>query len=65
MSAVAAWVASGGQLELTAGAAQLNEYNSTNAATQRLIPVKQHGLWTGTRKTKRPFGRHFYIKTIV
>ena len=61
VSAVAAWVASGGQLELTAGAAQLNEYNGTNAATQRLVAVKQHGLWTGTR-----YSRHnatiFFIK---
>ncbi len=47
MTAISAWVATGGRAVFTAGAAQLNEANQTNTGT--LVPVLQTGLWTGTR----------------
>jgi hypothetical protein len=61
VTAINAWVRTGGRAFLTAGAAQLNEANQTNAAAQKLIPVVQSGVWTGTR-----YSRHnasiFFIK---
>ena len=52
MSAVSKWVTAGGRVVITAGGAQLNEYNMTNRATQKLIPVVQHGIWTGNRYSR-------------
>eukprot|EP01043_Picozoa_sp_COSAG02_P072018 COSAG02_NODE_13402_length_1398_cov_20.606546_1_plen_380_part_00 len=52
MRAVAAWVSIGGRLVVTAGGAQLNEYNKTNTATEELLLVKQHGIWTGMRQSR-------------
>ena len=52
MSAVTAWVEAGGKVVVTAGGAQLNEYNMTNAATEALLPVVQQGIWTGSRYSR-------------
>lgn len=61
MTAVSQWTNAGGRVVVTAGGAQLNEYNMTNAATQKLLPVVQHGIWTGRR-----YSRHnatiFFVK---
>jgi hypothetical protein len=61
MSAISQWTSGGGRVAITAGGAQLNEYNMTNAATQKLLPVVQHGIWTGSR-----YSRHnatiFFVK---
>jgi hypothetical protein len=61
MGAISQWTSGGGRVAITAGGAQLNEYNMTNAATQKLLPVVQHGIWTGSR-----YSRHnatiFFVK---
>jgi hypothetical protein len=47
MHAVGEWVAVGGKVLMSAGAAQRDEYNMTNSATQTLLPVREGGIWTG------------------
>jgi hypothetical protein len=50
MKLMAQWTRSGGQLVLTAGAAQLNETNQTSQAAATLLDgVTQTGLYTGRR----------------
>ena len=41
ITAIGAWATAGGQVFLTAGAGQLNEYNLTNAAMAALLPITQ------------------------
>ena len=48
VAAIGAWVTAGGQAFVTAGGGMLNEYNMTNAAMAKLLPVTQTGIWTGS-----------------
>ena len=63
MTAIAKWVGTGGNLVLTAGAASLNETNSTNLASQALLPGvdRTGGTWTGTRYSRRN-ATVYYVK---
>ena len=53
VTAIGAWVTSGGQAFITAGGGLLNEFNMTNAAMAKLLPVTQTGIWTGDWASRR------------
>ena len=53
VAAIGAWVSTGGRVYMTAGGAQLNEANQTNAAVAAISGgVKTEGIWTGTRYSR-------------
>ena len=76
VTAIGAWVATGGHAYITAGGAQLNEANQTNAAMAKLSGIKQEGTWTGTRysrhnatiffiKEELPFAEELDVVTVI
>ena len=53
VTAIAAWVTAGGNAFITAGGGMLNEYNMTNAAMAKLLPITQTGIWTGSVDSRK------------
>jgi hypothetical protein len=53
VTAIAAWCTAGGQAFISSGGGMLNEYNMSNAAMAKLLPVQQSGIWTGTWASRR------------
>jgi|EP01047_Picozoa_sp_COSAG01_P036204 hypothetical protein len=59
VTSIGQWVSIGGHVFVTAGGAQLNEANQTNAAMQKLSGITQHGIWTGTRYSRHNSSIYF------